>query len=289
MYYTDFLATIDSFFATRETAVDVINCKGGRTALDASKWLTFADMEKAAEDFNEFVGTDFLHVGLTLERAGQRTPEVYSSWEFYPADAAEDGTIYGDQDNNNIHVVPFDRIDDEQEFLAEGAEDMAAPAAAAYLANLTAEFAKIRAQISEDDVLVYDTDVIPGMWEICKRFPMWWENDTETFSYRLVLAGGEYDDADYNFAAYMDEQITEAVEGGAVFTSNADPAHTGDYPEEIEEILKAVDEEGCREIFPVGADAEEYAIALAQLDFPAEARPRIFRAGIFTFAPDVWR
>ena len=83
--------------------------------------------------------------------------------------------------------------------------------------------------------------------------------------------------------------LINAVLSGAIYCSNADAAHTDDYPDDRDSIIKAIQEQGFCELDPDGEDFDEFADALARLDLCGAAHARIFRADCYTFAPDVFR
>lgn len=80
------------------------------------------------------------------------------------------------------------------------------------------------------------------------------------------------------------EELKNMVEAGAVFTSNADAAHTYDYPEVCESIIAAIERDGYREL-----SGEDYDDAAAQLEIEEGRAARIFAAGEYLLAPDSLR
>lgn len=83
--------------------------------------------------------------------------------------------------------------------------------------------------------------------------------------------------------------LVDMVISGAVYCTNGDAAHTSDYIDDRDELIKTIQEKGFRELDPNGADFDEYADALARLDMFDSCVAHIFQAGAYTFAPDALR
>ena len=79
------------------------------------------------------------------------------------------------------------------------------------------------------------------------------------------------------------DSLIDAVQRGAVYCSNADAAHTDDYPADRDDIIKTIQEQGFRELDPA---TDDYADGLARLDLYPDDYARIFHAGCYTLAPD---
>ncbi len=82
------------------------------------------------------------------------------------------------------------------------------------------------------------------------------------------------------------EELKNMVDGGAVYASNADAAHTMDNLDDAELIKERIDNCGFREM---EIDTDEYADAATKLDLPENTTARIFVSGEFMFAPDALR
>ena len=80
-----------------------------------------------------------------------------------------------------------------------------------------------------------------------------------------------------------------AVAAGAVYCTNGDAAHTSDFIDDRDDLVKTIRDQGFREIDPDGTDFDEYADALARLDIFGSTAARVFRSGAYTFSPDSLR
>lgn len=85
------------------------------------------------------------------------------------------------------------------------------------------------------------------------------------------------------------DTLADMVISGAVYCTNGDAAHTSDFIDDRDELIKTIQEQGFRELDPNEADFDEYADALARLDMFDSGAAHIFVAGAYTFTPDALR
>ena len=63
-----------------------------------------------------------------------------------------------------------------------------------------------------------------------------------------------------------EDALIDMVQRGAVYCSNADAAHTFDYPDDSDDIVRAINACGFQELNPDSGEFDDYACAIARLD-----------------------
>lgn len=165
-----------------------IDIKGDRQVLDTA-FESFEAMNSFCEAYNKEAGKDVIHPATIVEKQHHDTLWSIDEEHTYEAmDAKKCPYIYGDEDNTDTHVVAFEDLADEAEFLAEAADDMEEADADAWRKYIKDTFAKIDKEMTANDVLVYTCDEKIS-YEIYPRYPMSWDVDHGFLrSYKLVIA-----------------------------------------------------------------------------------------------------
>lgn len=194
-----YLATAVSEFFTGKTQSFI--CNNGQVAIDSAEWRIFPDFDQAAEDYNQQVGRDVLHVGLLRQRAGEQTWHVLDE-EYGMSDALRNPEIYGAGDNSSVRVIGFDDLRDEMDIYMAMAEDMNDEDRKAWTERVNEVFGKaVYKEMDDLNVLVIEEDL--SRYEIAERHPVSWTEDT--MHYRLALIADSSYDEDTLCNGYLED------------------------------------------------------------------------------------
>ncbi len=186
MKQTTIASAITEFFV-KENA-QAITCKGGQMAIDSTKWIDFQDFEEAAEHYNKTVNRDVLHVGLLCQRDGDHTWKVYDEDCSMP-DALRNPEMYASSDD--VHVIAFEDLDEEKAEYMALADDLEEEDQQAWRERVNEVFGKAQKEMSAQQVLVLGDSL--DFFEIEKRHPAMWSEDTMNYRLALVI-DSSYDD-----------------------------------------------------------------------------------------------
>ena len=184
-------SNIESSIRNTGNLAFALDIKGNRQVLDTS-FKSFEAMQDFCKAYNEEAGKDVIHPATIVKNYHHDTLWSIDEERTYEAmDAKKTPYIYGDEDNTDTHVVAFEDLADEADFLAEAADDMEEDDADAWRKYIKETFAKIAEEMTANDVLVYTCDEKMS-YEICPRFPMSWDVDHGLLrNYKLVIAVNE--------------------------------------------------------------------------------------------------
>lgn len=182
----NYLSSNNVKFCEEETTSDAYgNYEWGQHFFDVfGANASFDGIKDIAEAYNKEVGKDVLHVAIICRKHGQSEWAVDDDYVSSAVDAAEKPWVYGGGDCSNTHVVAYEDIEAEEEFILSRADDMAEADAKTYKTKINDKFCKIREMMIQNDVLVYNGPDLDS-WEIRDRYPTSWTEDT--IDYMVVL------------------------------------------------------------------------------------------------------